>query len=679
MIGKRQSPSDAILGDLPRVYVYLDDILVASENPEQHKLDLEEVFKTLSANGLVIQRSKCVLGVSSLDFLGYKVDCNGIAPLPDRVDAIRATTPPTTVKELQRFLGMVGYYRRFIPKAAAHLYHLFEALKGKPKTLPWTPECQQSFDAIKEALAKATLLFHPRPGATLALTTDASDKAVGGVLEQRGPLGWEPLAFYSSKLKPNEQLWPPYDRELLGAFKGIRHFRDMVEGRAFTLYTDHQSLIPSLSKKTDPQTARQTYQLSCISEYTTDIRYVQGKANLVADALSRPNEVIADISSISQPHLNNLLEQQSRELVATLPTLPELSTTTTFTTSTSFTSPDSASPTTSSFLQSASAAPADEPLRLAGNASSPSTATSSLTCSASQNAIPATKSRTDACQQKQDNAVADLNLVVNSIAEMGIDWDEVARQQPLDPEFLQLRNNSRSGLKFMSTCIGQRNLIVDISNGPARPYIPYASRRKVFDVFHGLGHPGVERTRQSISAKVVWPSMRQDVTKWARECLQCQQAKVTKHTIPPIGEFEVPNRRFLHLNVDIVTLPESNGFKYLLTAVDRFSRWPIAVPLADTTTESVIDAFMYGWVQHYGVPATITTDRMPIHFRHVCSNDQDMGNQMYYDYCLSPRGQWNGGTIPQTPQRGPHCNWRLLSRRMVLAPAMRLTLDSNNS
>ena len=108
---------DEILGDLPRVYVYIDDILVASESMEQHLQDLESVFKTLSANGLVVQRSKCVLGVSSLEFLGYHVDTTGIAPLPDRVAAIRETTPPTTVKELQRFLGMVGYYRRFIPSS----------------------------------------------------------------------------------------------------------------------------------------------------------------------------------------------------------------------------------------------------------------------------------------------------------------------------------------------------------------------------------------------------------------------------------------------------------------------------------------------------------------------------------------------------------------------------------
>ena len=120
----------------------------------------------------------------------------------------------------------------------------------------------------------------------------------------------------------------------------------------------------------------------------------------------------------------------------------------------------------------------------------------------------------------------------------------------------------------LGALIGSRNLIVDTSNGPARPYIPFACHRQVFDVFHGLGHPGVKRTRQSISKAVVGPSMRQDVTKWARECIPCSMP--TKHIIPPIGEFKVPNRHFQHLNVDIVTLPESNGYSHLLTAVDRF-------------------------------------------------------------------------------------------------------------
>ena len=86
------------------IYVYIDDILVASDSPEQHMEDLKTVFKVLADNGLVVQRSKCVLGKSSLEFLGYHVDANGVAPFPTRVEAIREVPPPTTIKELQRFL-----------------------------------------------------------------------------------------------------------------------------------------------------------------------------------------------------------------------------------------------------------------------------------------------------------------------------------------------------------------------------------------------------------------------------------------------------------------------------------------------------------------------------------------------------------------------------------------------
>ena len=549
---------DEILGDIPRVYVYIDDILIASETLEQHLDDLRAVFKTLSANGLVIQRSKCVLGKSSLEFLGYTVDENGIAPLPEKVAVIRATSPPTSIKELQRFLGMVGYYRKFIPKAATHLYYLFDALKGKPKTLNWTPDCQKSFDATKEALAKASMLFHPRKGAALALTTDASNSAIGGVLEQRGPKGWEPLAFYSSKLEPHQCQWPPYDRELLGAFKGVRHFKHILEGRPFTLFTDHQSLVPSMHKKTDPQTIRQTYQLAYISEYTTDIRYLQGKANVVADALSRPNEEPLDVNNVSQA--GTLAPGQSGPV-----TIPSCA-------------PNSDSSTLSSTSDSASASPTPSSIQ------------------------------SDAAARRQA-AAEDLDCVINAINTFGIDWNAIAAQQALDPDFRRLRDDARSGLNLKKIDIGRTSLIVDISNGPARPFIPFAFRKTIFNAIHGLGHPGVERTRQSVRAKVVWPSLNEDVSRWARECLPCQQAKITRHTVPPIGDFAVPDRRFDHVHLDLVTLPLSNGYRHLLTAVDRFTRWPVAVPIPDISAQSVIDAFVSGWIQNFGIPSTVTSDR----------------------------------------------------------------------
>ena len=512
---------DELLGDIPHVFVYIDDILIASESHEQHIKDLEEVFRILHDNGLVVNRKKCVLGKSSLEFLGYRVDSSGISPLPERVQAIRETPRPTSVKELQRFLGMLNYYRRFIPNAAGHLFHLFEALKSKPKTLKWSDDCQRSFNAAKEALAATTLLRHPLQNAPLAITTDASNTAVGGVLEQRGPNGWEPLAFFSAKLKPNQRMWPPFDRELLAAFRAVRHFRHMVEGRPFTIFTDHQSLIPALHKKSEPLTARQTYQLSGIAEFTTDIRYLEGKANSVADALSRPpEETCAD-----------------------------------------------------GFQESS-------------NSSTPSE------------------------ERKLNDAQAeDLNALISAVDHFGLDLSELAHAQTMDADFNQLSRDSRSGLSFRRVNLGNANIFVDISNGPARPFVPQSWRRRVFDSLHGLGHPGIERTRQVIASKFVWPNMRSDVTRWARDCVDCQRAKINRHTTPNIGEFEVPAKRFHHIHADLVVVPPSNGYSHLLTIIDRFSRWPTAIPITDITTATVIDAFCHGWIANYGVPAFITTDR----------------------------------------------------------------------
>ena len=185
----------------------------------------------------------------------------------------------------------------------------------------------------------------------------------------------------------------------------------------------------------------------------------------------------------------------------------------------------------------------------------------------------------------------------------------MARDQPLDPEYARLAQDARTSLHFRSVDMDGYSLIVDTSNGPARPWVPLSWRRRIFDIIHGLGHPGVHMTQKAVAAKFVWPRMKQDVAKWARDCLDCQRAKVTRHVVPPVGEFAVPNRRFEHLNVDLVTMPLSNGYKYLLTVVDRFTRWPAAIPLRDASTDAVMEGFAHGWIANYGIPASITTDR----------------------------------------------------------------------
>ncbi|CAI5658052.1 unnamed protein product [Oreochromis niloticus] len=212
-----------------------------------------------------------------------------VVPLPDRVQAVSAFPRPTSVKALQEFLGMINFYNRFLPRAAHLLQPLYAALKGKTAKDPvdWLPERIHAFSAAKSALADAALLAHPLPSAEIALTTDASDVAVGGVLEQRVSGLWQPLAFFSRTLRDAERKYSVFDRELLALHLATRHFRFFLEGRNFTAYVDHKPLTFAMSKVSDPWSARQQRQLAAISEFTTYIQHVAGKSNHVADCLSR--------------------------------------------------------------------------------------------------------------------------------------------------------------------------------------------------------------------------------------------------------------------------------------------------------------------------------------------------------------------------------------------------------
>jgi RNase H-like domain found in reverse transcriptase/Reverse transcriptase (RNA-dependent DNA polymerase) len=289
---------DRIFFDLPFAFIYLDDLLVASRDKEDHRHHLRQVLQRLQDNGLVLNLDKCQFGLPSLEFLGHSVSAGGIAPLPARVEAIRAFTRPATVKELQAFLGLFNFYRRFVPRAAAIIRPLTDALRSdRPGTavVSWLAAMQAAFDAARSALASTALLDHPAADAELSLVTDASASHVSGVLQQRRPgQNWQQLGFYSQKLSAAEERYSAFDRELLAVHNNIVHFRHLLEGRHFVVFTDHQPLVGALARASEPKSDRQRRQLSFISEFTADIRHIAGQANVVADTLSRPAATVVN-------------------------------------------------------------------------------------------------------------------------------------------------------------------------------------------------------------------------------------------------------------------------------------------------------------------------------------------------------------------------------------------------
>nr|VZH95960.1 unnamed protein product [Spirometra erinaceieuropaei] len=288
---------DRVLCGLPFVYAYIDDLLVASRNAEEHKEHVALVFDRLDQFGVVINPSKCVLGVPSLDFLGHHIDAQGLRPLSSKVEAIRDFPPPTSKRQLQRFLGMVNFYRRFLPNCADLMLPLTNLLSGPKGPLELRGHALTAFERIKTSLADATLLTHLAPEAPLSLIVDASTVAVGTVLQQHINNSTRPLAFFTKKLSPAETRYSTFGRELLAIYLAVKRFRHFLEGRDFTIFTDHKPLTFAIRSHSDKYNSREISHLDYISQFTTDIRHIDGPKNEVADMLSRPS-----LSSLQLSH-----------------------------------------------------------------------------------------------------------------------------------------------------------------------------------------------------------------------------------------------------------------------------------------------------------------------------------------------------------------------------------------
>ena len=216
-------------------------------------------------------------------------------------------------------------------------------------------------------------------------------------------------------------------------------------------------------------------------------------------------------------------------------------------------------------------------------------------------------------QPGHDNVVADSLSRVDSVrVPTEFSLIELAQYQTEDEEIKALITDPECSLNIRKIQWGPEHTSVycDMTGETLRPVIPSPLRERVFNLFHHPAHPSAKVTDRVIRKRYVWPSMRRDISDWCKACPECQQSKVSRHNRLLPSSFSAPDGRFRHVHMDIVgPLPISNGFKYCLTVIDRFSRWPEAVPLQNIEAPSVCRAFFDNWVSRYGSPETLTTDQ----------------------------------------------------------------------
>nr|KYP60178.1 Transposon Ty3-I Gag-Pol polyprotein [Cajanus cajan] len=299
--GLTNAPSyfQATMNDLFRPYlrkfvlVFFDDILVFSSNLEDHLIHLKSVLELLTTNQFFAKYSKCVFAEKSIAYLGHLISAQGVQPDPEKIRAILEWPLPRDLTTLRAFLGLTGFYRRFIRHYATIAAPLTDLLRS---SFSWDTNTDKAFIALQQAIAHSPVLTLPNFDAPFDLETDASSIAIGAFLSQSGHL----IAFFSKKLCPRMQAASVYVREMFAITESVKKWRQYLLGNSFRIIIDQKSLKYLLTQAV--QTQEQHNWMIKLQGYTFDILYWPGRENIVADALSRcHSEAPSTFTALTSP------------------------------------------------------------------------------------------------------------------------------------------------------------------------------------------------------------------------------------------------------------------------------------------------------------------------------------------------------------------------------------------
>ncbi|GJY51527.1 putative reverse transcriptase domain-containing protein [Tanacetum coccineum] len=266
------------------VIVFIDDILIYSKDEKEHEEHLKAILELLKKEKLYAKFSKCEFWIPKVQFLRHVIDSRGIHVDPAKIESIKDWASPKTPTEIRQFLGLAGYYRRFI-EGFSKIAKSMTKLTQKGIKFDWGEKEENAFQLIKQKLCSAPILALPEGSEDFVVYCDASHKGLGAVLMQREKV----IAYASRQLKVHEKNYTTHDLELGSVVFALKIWRHYLYGTRCTVFTDHKSLQHILDQK--ELNMRQRRWLELLSDYDCDIRYHPGKANVVADALSRKERI----------------------------------------------------------------------------------------------------------------------------------------------------------------------------------------------------------------------------------------------------------------------------------------------------------------------------------------------------------------------------------------------------
>ena len=558
------------------VETYMDDVMIHSPDKEKHFSHLIDVLNTIRRENIILKLSKCSFFQPEMEYLGHIISKNGIRKDPKKIAAIKTTLRPKSKKEVRRFLGKINYYGKFVPNMSRVAKPLSK-LTSQSDTVEfcWGPEQEAAFLQLLHLIEQDLVLALPDPQKLFTITTDASEYGIGAVLSQRDEASGiqRPIMFISTTFDDTQRRYTVTEKELFAIVYALKKFKPYIYGRKFEIVTDHRALVWLCGKRDPPSRLGRWSQQ--ISEYAQDIRFVSGKQNKVADALSRSPFVKEEDAPTTQHFGSNpcLSEEIKRKIARATGIDFDL------------------------IKENEAQAWAETHYKLAKEE-----------MKRVKDEVPWKLPETE------EEEVAGLEETPAMIASLHYGQMELENREvvpTLTPELWSKETPDHGipeGVKRNPITRQMRY----VQSGLL--WVPPAFRDQVCKAYHLLphnAHLSAAKMVPLMMEDVRWKGMIKEVQEWVQKCPRCQRTTRGAPEKPAFQARRYPQYPMQRISLDFLSIKNASprGDFRVLIIVDDFTRYAEAIVTSDETGKTAADALMTHIICRYGLPEEIVSDQ----------------------------------------------------------------------
>ena len=609
---------------------YLDDIIIFSKTEEEHLQHLEEIFVRLRKFGLKMKREKCSFFKKHIQYLGHLVSERGFEPLPEKLESIRKMPAPRTAKEVKQFLGLIGYYRKFVPRFA-DISRPLTKLTRHNVVFEWTDQCSKAFNHLRELLMEYPILRYPDPKQGYILYTDASGIGWSGVLTQehldeKGKSKNHPICYVSGQFRGSQLNWAALTKEAYAIYMSVRRLSFYVTDAEVTIRSDHLPLKKFLNKQT--MNSKVNNWAVELEQFRLHLEWIPGTRNLLADSLSRLLDVVPDAQKTKEPD-DQEFGSYCFEDLEPAKVMEKVSTEVIELTDNSEYQNDSQESRKILEKPGENESSIEKKKTQDFNSEFPEHSQNSRTESAvktfeikfeekpteTRTLLSGSECREDSQKSRTSQCVEITEHENLKEIKLPLKPKQLQQLQKNDTYCRDVAKKLHKDTELQKIFIKEEGVLYRLWIEDGRTFkcilVPQVLQDFMIILAHDYsGHNGSRRTYNCLKRQYYWPGIRKQIF---RHCKKCKECVLQNQGQPEkcFGHFDSPDLPMEFICMDLVGPihpPSSRGNKYVLTVIDMLTGFTIAVPIKNKNAETICEAYRDNVYCVFGGSSRMLTD-----------------------------------------------------------------------